>query len=83
MWRAEREKSEDERERQLLIQCGFDRERIYTAAKVFFYLLCDNSCELFNEQIYIFLNNLHLSLPLLLIVLLLLEAAANLGAGFV
>ena len=42
--------------------------------------MCDNSCELFNEQIYIFSDNFQFSLLLLLMLLLLLEAAADLGA---
>lgn len=46
--------------------------------------MCDNSCELFNERIYIFSNNLQFPLPLPLILLLLPEAAANnLGVLFV
>lgn len=38
MWSVERERPEDERRRQLLVQSGFDGERIYTAAKIFFHL---------------------------------------------
>lgn len=41
--------------------------------------MCDNSCELFTERIYIFSNNSQFSV-LLLLMLLLLEAVADLGA---
>lgn len=79
------EKSEDERKRQLPIQGGFDGERIYTAGKLRFFFptfTCDNSCELFNEWIYIFSNNLQFPSPLLLKLLLLADNTANLGALF-
>lgn len=51
-------------------------EKGYTQLSRFFStFICDNSCELFNEQICIFSNIFNSPLPLLLVLLLLPEAA--------